>query len=232
MNYIRKGFLIIRPLNLLTVMFFIITMSATAGESFFEEYSESERLVIAGAYLAVGEQYGELGENEKGDAYKRMADEIFPGIENMDYPDSPVEAGPLTTLSPVRPSGKEPAAVQYFFGKLMRAVFSENERDLASLLSTRLYLPGYDDGVEKKEVLTFVRQVFKKYPLDRIDPVSIYSLNRIYIMPEGSSWVASVSLTEEGIRIFDDEFGFYGRLHKFYFREYREGWRLIAVNAE
>jgi hypothetical protein len=114
----------------------------------------------------------------------------------------------------------------------MRAVFSENEKDLSSLLSTRLYLPGYDDGVSKNDVQEFIHKAFMKYPLDETDPASIYKLDRIFIRSEGSSWVASVNLTEEGINVFDREFGFYGTLQKFYFREYREGWRLIAVSAE
>jgi hypothetical protein len=227
MKYFMKRMPILLGMLLLT------TLTITA-DSFYDEYSESERLVIAGAYLAVGDQYDSLGEKEKGEAFRNLAELIFPGIESTDIPEQgqEPEAGALQTSAPVRPSGKEPAAIQYYFSKLMRAVFSEDAGDVSSLLTTRLYLPGYDEGIEKKEVLAFVKAAFERYPLDSMDPTDIYDLDRLYIRPEGSAWTAGIKPTEEGREIFYREFGFRGEMHKFYFREYREGWRLIALSAE
>lgn len=225
----------LRHLSLITVMFLFV-MNLSAAESFYESYSDSERLVIAGAYMAVSEQYEELGEKDKATDYKAMAEQIFPGIGSADMsattPAIPSEVEKIQASAPARPSGKETEAVRYFFGKLLRAVFSENKADIDSLLSTRLYLPGYDEGVKKSVVMENVSWAFDKYELDKINPALIYKLNRLYIKSEGSSWVASIDLSEEGEQIFADEIGFHGNRHMFYFREYREGWRLIAINAQ
>lgn len=223
----------IRQLSLLSLLFLCV-MNLSAAERFFESYSPSERLVIAGAYLAVSEQYDELGEQDRAEGYRALAEQIFPGIQpgDMTVPDAPPESEKVEASLPARPSGKEPAAVQYYIGKLLRAVFSENRTDIDSVLTTRLYLPGYDNGVSRKDVLAYVDQAFLKYELDRTDPALIYELGRLYIQAEGSSWVAGIDLSDEGMRIFADEIGFPGKRHKFYFREFREGWRLIAVNAE
>jgi len=231
MPNIRIDTPVTRILSILTLMF-ITAVNISAADGFYKGYSESERLVIAGAYLAVGEHYGEMGEKGKAEAYKNMAEEIFPGIR---YQDTEVQTTPrqqTAMTSPARPAGKEPAAVQYYFGKMMRAVFSENIRDLEGLLSTRLYLPGYDEGIGKEEVLKYVQNVFNTYQLEKEDPSAYYKLNRLYIKPEGSAWVTEVDLTEKGISFFNRKFGFIDTRQKFYFREYREGWRLIAISGE
>lgn len=223
-----------RHLSLFTVMFLFV-MNLAAAENFYDNYSESERLVIAGAYLAVSQQYEELGENKKATDYKSMAEQILPGIEAEDMNSKPLsteEVEKLQTAAPARPSGKESSAVRYYFSKLIRAAFSENEADIDSLLTSRLYLPGYDEGVKKSEVMDYVSYAFDKYELEKTDPGLIYQIQRLYLKSEGSSWVASMDLTEEGEKIFKEEIGFPGNRHMFYFREYREGWRLIAINAE
>jgi hypothetical protein len=223
-----------RHLSLFTVMFLFV-MNLSAAENFYDNYSESERLVIAGAYLAVSQQYEELGEDKKATDYKEMAEQILPGIDAVDISSEQPgteEVEKVQTAAPARPSGKESSAVRYYFSKLIRAVFSENKADINSLLSTRLYLPGYDEGVKKSEVMDYVAYAFDKYELDRTDPSLIYKTGRLYLKSEGSSWVASMDLTENGEKIFKEEIGFSGNRHMFYFREYREGWRLIAINAE
>ena len=222
-----------KPATILLGMMLLTTLTI-AADSFYDEYSESERLVIAGAYLAVGDQYDSLGEEKKGEAFRNLAEQIFPGIDSTDIPKqgSELESHDIQTAAAQRPSGKEPAAVQYYFSKLMRAVFSEDKGDVSSLLTTRLYLPGYDQGVEKKDVLEFVDAAFQRYPLDKMDPTGIYEMDRLYIKSEGSAWTAGIKPTEAGKKAFYEEFGFQGEMHKFYFREYREGWRLIALSAE
>lgn len=232
-DIIKRNFNL-RHLSLFTVMF-LFAMNLSAAENFYNNYSESERLVIAGAYLAVSQQYDELGEDKKATDYKNMAEQILPGIEagDMNYEQSATEeVEKIQTAAPARPSGKESSAVRYYFSKMLRAVFSENKTDIDSLLSSRLYLPGYDDGVKKSEVMDYVAYAFDKYELDKTDPSLIYKTERLYLQSEGSSWVASMDLTEDGEKIFREEIGFSGNRHMFYFREYREGWRLIAINAE
>lgn len=225
----------IRRLGLLLIMFLLV-MNLGAAENFYNNYSESERLVIAGAYLAVSEQYKELGDSDKASAFREMADQIFPGVTAsaavQKSTETTIQPEQIQAAAPVRPSGKEPAAVQYYFSKMMRAVFSENEADLVSLLTTRLYLPGYDEGVKKEDAQAYIRMAFAEYELDRIDPSSAYELNRIYIKPEGSAWTAAVDLTPAGQAFFESELGFKGETQIFYFREFREGWRLIAISAE
>ncbi len=222
-------------LSLLLIMFLSV-MNLGAAESFYNNYSESERLVIAGAYLAVSEQYTELGDSDKAAAFRDMADQIFPGVTasaaEQEKTETAIQPQQVQAASPARPSGKEPAAVQYYFSKMMRAVFSENEADLVPLLTTRLYLPGYDEGVKKEDVQAYIRMAFENYEIDRVDPSSVYELNRLYIRSEGNAWVAAVKLTPMGQRFFESELGFQGETQKFYFREFREGWRLIAISAE
>lgn len=232
-DIIKKNFNF-RHLSLFTVMFLFV-MNLAAAENFYDNYSESERLVIAGAYLAVSQQYEDLGEDNKATDYKSMAEQILPGIQAGDsnYQQAPPEeVEKIKTAAPARPSGKESSAVSYYFSKMIRAVFSENKADIDSILSTRLYLPGYDDGIKKSEVMGYVSYAFDKYELDKTDPGMIYKTERLYLKSEGSSWIASMDLTETGEKLFKEEIGFTGNRHMFYFREFREGWRLIAINAE
>ncbi|MDC7232092.1 MAG: hypothetical protein PQJ58_02580 [Spirochaetales bacterium] len=234
MRNIKKQLFNFRHLSLPAVMFLLV-MNLFGADGFYENYSDSERLVIAGAYLAVSEQYGEIGEKDKAQAYRDMAELIFPGIETQEIESpaalTPAEAEQVQTAAPARPGGKEPAAVNYFLSKMLRAVFSENAGDIDSLLSTRIYLPGYDQGVKKAEAMEYVQYAFDTYELDRMNPGMIYDLKRVYIKPEGSSWIGGIDLTPEGQSLFEKETGLKGSRHLFYFREFREGWRLIAINA-
>ena len=178
------------------------------------------------------------GDSGKASSFRAVALEVYPEIE------AARKAGKLTVrdgmtarpvkpaATPERPAGTEPSAVRYYFSKLMRAVFTENSRNVMSLLSTRLYLPGYDQGVSRDEVETYLNGAFEKYPLDRTDPSGIYNFKRYFVKKEGSTWTVRINLTPEGIEIMDKELGFPGEAHIFYFREYREGWRLIAINGE
>ena len=222
------------------ILLLIACMTVTSGaEDFYKSYPESERLLIADAYLSVSENYLKMGEKEKAATFRAIAQEVYPGIEVAResveiVPSEGENAVPATlpAVAPVRPSGTEPAAVRYFFSKLMRGIFTENISSVMSLISTRLYLPGYDQGVSRDEVSSYLKVAFDNYPLEKTDPSLVYNFNRYYVKKEGSAWTVKVNLTEQGMKIMKEKLSFSGESHIFYFREYREGWRLIAINAE
>ncbi len=226
---------------LITFFLFNYFLTAAAAENFYESYPETERLIIADAYLAVSENYARMGETEKAEGFRAIALEVYPEIEAARKAGTvqTAETAPAETAStaqsaaaPVRPAGKEASAVRYFFSKLMRSLFAENLSGVMSLISTRLYLPGYDQGVDKAEVSDYLKWAFEKYPLESTDPSVLYDFNRYFIRKEGTSWTVKLNLTEQGMAVFQKETGFSGSSHIFYFREYREGWRLIAINGE
>ncbi|OQY32806.1 MAG: hypothetical protein B6241_09825 [Spirochaetaceae bacterium 4572_59] len=225
--------------HLITILMLICTTLIASADNFYESYPESERLMIADAYLAVSENYKDRGETKKAESFKRIALEVYPEIKAIrdsgqlsTHPETTGAVSQLTTATPQRPVGKEPAAVRYYFSKLLRAVFTENSKKVLSMISTRLYLPGYEQGVSKEEVAMYLDMAFEKYPLESSDPALIYSFNRYFIKKEGSAWTVKVNLTPRGISIMNEELSFPGEAHIFYFREYREGWRLIAINGE
>ncbi len=225
---------------LITLILFSCLLSAAGAENFYESYPATERLMIADAYLAVSENYARLGENDKAESFKAIALAVYPDIEaareagktGSAVVTAPAEPAQIQTAAPARPSGKEASAVRYFFSKLMRAVFAEDLSGVMSLISTRLYLPGYDQGVTKEEVSEYLVYAFEKYPLESTDPSLLYDFNRYFIKKEGSSWTVRLNMTELGSELFFEKTGLPGASHIFYFREYREGWRLIAINAE
>lgn len=218
----------------LTILFLLTAAAGTAAaENFYESYTQTERLAIADAYLAVAEQYESLGEAEKAAAFKAIAQEASPGIADRRPPETPAETARETAAAPpVRPAGREPSAVRYYFSKLLRGLFAENLPEISAVLSTRLYLPGYDQGVAKAEVEAFLKETFASRPLEKIDPASLYVFDRYFIKKEGSAWTAKIGLTPRGAEIMEKALGFPGECHIFYFREYREGWRLIALKGE
>ena len=225
--------------HLITIILLTCLTFAAAAENFYDSYPESERLMIADAYLAVSENYKEMGESDKAASFRAIALEVYPEIEasRVSGKLTPAVEPDVTAVQqhaavPVRPSGTEPSAVRYYFSKLLRGIFTENTSQVLSLLSTRLYLPGFDQGVSKEEVEEYLNSAFKKYPLESTDPSLIYSFNRYFIKKEGTAWTVKLNLTPEGVSIFKKEIGFPGEAHIFYFREYREGWRLIAINGE
>ncbi len=134
-------------------------------------------------------------------------------------------------LPPRRPSGREAAAVRYFFDKSLRALFSENLEDTASLLSTRLYLPGFDQGMPKKDVLARAKDIYDKQDLKTINPAKLYDTKNVDIQKEGEAWTAAVSLTAPGRRLMQECVQSSQETLKLYYREYQEGWRLIAINS-
>lgn len=225
--------------HLITILMLICTTLIASADNFYDSYPESERLMIADAYLAVSENYKDMGEMKKAESFRSIALEVYPEIEAARRsgklsiaPETAGDASQLPTAAPQRPTGKEPAAVRYYFSKLLRAVFTENSKTVLSMISTRLYLPGYEQGVSKEEVADYLEMAFKKYPLESTDPALIYNFNRYFIKKEGSAWTVKVNLTPEGSRIMNAELSFPGEAHIFYFREYREGWRLIAINSK
>ncbi len=208
-----------------------------ASEPFYESYNEQERFLIADAYLNVGTLYTVEGEEAKGRSFKEMAEQIYPGIQRVkpafkEQEDMKKEAA-LTKkkVKPERPSGKEPAAVQYYFNKTLRTLFSENLKDTASLLSTRLYLPGFDQGIAKKDVLAYVKDAYDRYDLKNVNPGDLYNLKRLHIRKEGRTWIASIKLTPKGRRLFGQYVHAPWGIQDFYYREYRNGWRLVAING-
>jgi hypothetical protein len=224
----------------LTILFLLICLAGyTTAENFYESYPESERLIIADAYLAVSEQYKEIGKAEKAASFRAIALEAYPEIEAAREagklsaaPEERVQADQTPASVPVRPSGTESSAVRYYFSKLMRGVFSENLPTVMSLISTRLYLPGFDQGISREEVEKSLGKAFDAFPLESTDPTAIYDFNRYFVRKEGTSWTVKVNLTPEGSRMLEEILAFPGESHIFYFREYREGWRFIALSSE
>jgi len=220
---------------ILGVLMLVCTGLLTGAENFYDSYREEERLMIADAYLSVSEQYEIMGDPEKAKVFREMALEIFPEIEANRLSGevtAPTAAAPAVAAAvPQRPRGREPSAVRYYFSKLMRGVFTENSPAVMSLMSSRLYLPGFDQGVSRQEVEFYLGKAFEMYPLDKTDPNLIYQTDRLYIRPEGNAWTVTIRLTPEGQEIMKKNLSFPGETHIFYFREDREGWRLIAVSA-
>ena len=214
----------------------VITVSATfalpqgAAQEFFGELTNAQRYDLADAYERVAARFDELGQAPRAAEYRERAREIFPGFSDEGGPEPSGAEAP----APARPqsaaadsSGGD--ASNYYFSKLLRGVFSENIPLTLSAVAEPLYLPLFDDGVNKTEIASELTWFFDSYDVTVVDPRAVFDMESIIITPLNNGYWRLDVETEPEYRDAVPEVTFWASKMGFYFRRYPEGWRLSAI---
>lgn len=216
----------------LTFALLILTVTALSGQYFFDNYSETQKLDTAHAYLMVSERFAELGDKEQAEEFREMALLIYPELLLADKE----ELENLTAVSEKpaaeRPTGPDRSGmIRYFFSKLLKSVTTEDLETADSLIAERLYLPQYDGGLTKAQLLPMVQEIDSQYDLSSFSPSDLYQLDSILVekVEEGT-----YLLTVEGAdndALYTTGITFFGRVQTFRFRQFDTGWKIDKITA-
>lgn len=209
----------------------ILTLPLLAGASeiFYSGLTEAQRYDLADAYMKVADRYVELGENDKAASFESMVDIIFPGFTEVE---GPVEQAPpqpqVQERQPEEVSfGGE--STYYYFRKILRAVFSENVDLSLSVIGERLYLPMFDEGIDKKSIRNGLEWFFEKYAVDSVDPESVFDMHSISVTPlDNGYWRLDAQINTQFVNTVP-ELTFWAERIGFYFHKLPQGWRLAAI---
>ena len=214
----------------------IITVLAAAAlvplvsQEFFGELTSAQRYDLADAYQRVAARFDELGQNPRAAQYRDLAQEIFPGFSASERPESSGSEAPRRAQrqqAAVETSGGD--ASNYYFSKLLRGVFNENIPLTLSVLAEPLYLPLFDDGIDKTLIASELTWFFENYNLSAVNPRDVFDMESIAVTPLNNGyWRLDVEI-KNAYRNAVPEITFWSAKMGFYFRRYPEGWRLSAI---
>ena len=221
-----------RYLKLCILIIFLISPSVFASEPFYSELNNVQRLDLADAYSQVADIIEKLGQTERAESYRALGKQIFPDSMALTTPpDTETEKSVDDNEEKVKIAYSENSqATSYYFKKLTRALNEENLSITLSILASRLYIPGHENGVEMSVVTRAIEKFFKDYNLQSVTPENVFYLNNksLESIPN-NTWRLSVPIKEPYQRILAPPFQ--GNKVRLYFRKLPVGWRLIALDT-
>jgi len=214
---------------LLVLVFPIAVGVIGAATGFYEDMSDVQRYDLADAYDQVAKRFDELGDAPRAENFRAMAQLIFPDFYRVERPvetvDAVVPASSEERLENI--VGQE--ASEYFFGKLLRGVFSENLALSLSVVADTLFLPLYDEGVKKPDVGVEMERLFAKYDIDSYEAGDVFQLDGIDVVPLANGfWRLDIGIWPQFAGALE-EITFWSEKMGFYFRKFPQGWRLAAI---
>lgn len=205
-----------------------MTLSA---QYFFEDYSDSQKLDVAHAYLMVSEQFADLEDTEQAEKFKEMALFIYPELILIDQEEiESITAEPEKTEKTQIASDKS-NTIRYYFSKLLRSVTSGDLETADSLISERLYLPEYEGGLTKKQLAPMIQNIDRKYNISQFSPGDLYKLSTIDVkkVEEGTYLLTIEGADKE--YLYTSGITFFGKIQTFRFRNYESGWKVDKISA-
>lgn len=216
----------------LTLAILLISTMALYGQYFFDEYTEVQKLDIAHAYLMVSEQFAELGDSEQAAEYKDMALMIYPELiyTNVEKIET-IARTPEKIIEKV-PSGPDRSnVIRYYFSKLLRSITAKDLETADSLIAERLYLPEYNGGLTKAQLLPMAVEIDKKYDLSTFSPKDLYKLDSIEVVKiEEGTYLLTVEGADND-NLYTSGITFFGRVQTFRFRNFDSGWKIDKISA-
>jgi len=200
-----------------------------ASTRFYEDMSDTQRYDLADAYDQVAERFDELGDVSRAENFRAMAELIFPGFYEAERPAEAVEAAaPIPSEERLEGIvGQE--ASEYYFGKLLRGVFSENLTLSLSVIADRLFLPLYADGITRRDVGVEMERIFAKYEIDSYEAGDVFQLESIDVIALANGfWRLDIETWPQFAGALE-EITFWSGKMGFYFRKFPQGWRLAAI---
>ena len=205
----------------------ILTLNAAGPD--FDDLSDAQRYDLAHAYNMVADRFDELDDTERADAFRKMVQVIYPGFGEVARPvDEPeTVVAPRPEKQPPDPAGEN--ASRYYFQKLLRGVFNENVTLTTSVLADTIFLPLFDQGVDRQLAASELEWFFNEYDLTGISPQDVFKMDEITTVPlDNGYWRLDVE-TQSGYETAVPEVTFWAARMGFYFRKFAEGWRLAAI---
>ena len=206
-------------LRLCILIIFLIPSSVFAAKPFYSELNNAQRFDLADAYSQVADIIEKLGQTERAENYRDLGKQIFPDSTALTTsPDTETEKSVADNEEKVKIAYSSAQATSYYFTKLIRALNEENLSLTLSILASRLYIPGHENGIEMPVVTRGIEKFFKNYNLQSVTPENVFYLNNKSLerIPN-NTWRLSVPIKESYQRILAPPFQ--GNKVRLYFRK-------------
>lgn len=217
----------------LTIVVLLLSTMTLNSQYFFEGYTDAQKLDTAHAYLMVSEQFEKLGDSDQAAKFKEMAIFIYPELIILDREELDMTVSAPEKIEEKKMSGTDKSReIRYYFSKLLGSITTEDLEAADSLIAERLYLPEYNGGLTKKQLLPMVEEIDRKYNLSTFSPGDLYKLDTIAVekIEEGT-----YLLTVEGADnkyLYTAGITFFKHKQTFRFRHYNSGWKVDKISAE
>ncbi len=230
---------------ILSVLIALVAVSVVSGQ-FYEAMDVEERRQLAESYYLVGERYEAVAATEKGEAFRRMAFNIYPMLEPdaialaaVETPESvTVEKPSVPERPPLRQRVVDPRnAVRFQFSKLLRGFFNEDVDMMLPVLAPKVAVQGYEEGVNKEAVRVELERLFAGIDLEGVPPTGIYNLVTLAFAERNwqqrdyfeEIWEVSVEVDQDPMVDLNPYVIFWEPTQRFYFRQSGGEWRLFSV---
>lgn len=203
-----------------------------SSQYFFDNFSDSQKLDAAHAYLMVSEQFAKLGDTRQAAKFREMALFIYPELLIMDK--ERIEAAVEANARPAQPRTAGPdrsGMIRFYFSKLLRSVTTGDLETADSLIAERLYLPEYEGGLTKSQLAPMVREIAEDYNLSTYSPSDLYKIESIRVekIEEGTYLLTVDGADDESL--YHTGITFFGRVQTFRFRQFDTGWKIDKITA-
>jgi len=203
-----------------------------SSQYFFDDFTDSQKLDTAHAYLMVSEQFDKLGDAEQAAKFKEMALFIYPELLVIDR--ESIDAVVEQAEQPEKALPAEPdrsPVIRYYFSKLLRSVTTGDMDTADSLIAERLYLPQYEGGLTKSQLGPMVREIRQEYNLSGFAPSDLSDLNSIRVEKiEAGTYLLTVDGADNE-SLYHTDITFFGRVQTFRFRHFDTGWKVDRITA-
>lgn len=221
--------------KLLTIaMLFISVSAALYSQYFFDNFTDFQKLDTAHAYLLVSEQFARLGDSVQAKKFREMAlfiyPELFTTIDNVDL--TVLASNKETPAQEIKAGPDLSATMRYYFSKLLRSITAGDLESADSLIADRLYIPEYEGGLTKKQLVPMASEIMKEYNLSAMAPSDLYKLNTITVRKaeEGTYFLTVEGADSEAL--YHSGITFFGRIQTFRFRHFDTGWKIDRITAQ
>jgi len=224
-----------KKVALILITLFLCTL--LSAEDPFSGLSELELWDLSYSYLEVSKQYRELDKIEKADDFEKMAYNIYPALKNRSD-EVPPETG-IQVLSPAVETTLSPGdpekIIRYYFFKMVRGVFTENEELITSVLAPMVFVPGYDYGFSREEIDRQLKAAFSTYDLTAYTPEQVWNLSSLTLDRDARGYKLLKIETQPETMSIMSSYTFWGEQQTFFFQYIQEenqdpDWKLIAVD--
>lgn len=213
----------------LVVVILVSAVALFATDFFWDGLSDVARYDLADAYKNVAERFAELGDDVSAKAFRDMAQTIYPGIETARRPRDTATTTKVPVAAPMLDPGAEEAVV-YYWKKLARGVFNENVSLINTVIADRIYVPLYEEGLDRESVNRDLVWFFENYDTTVAAPETVFEYETIRVVPlDNGYWRLDVEVADEYVNVLAMEITFWGKSQGYYFRQFPEGWRLAAI---
>jgi len=215
----------------LTMMVLLLSAMTLNSQYFYDSYTDGQKLDTAHAYLLVSEQFMKLGDTEQAAKYKEMALFIYPELILTDREELEVQVSVPEKIEKQEITGPDKSKeIKYYFSKLLRSVTTEDLETADSLVAQRLYLPEYNGGLTKEQLLPMVREIDRMYNLSTFAPADLYRLETISVekVEEGTYNLTIAGADNDSL--YTAGITFFGRVQKFRFRNFDSGWKVDKIS--